>query len=81
MHSLDKTLLVFALLHFVLQGQICLLLQVSLEFLLLHSIPYNEKDIFCGVLVPEGLVDLHRTVQLQFVQHYWLGHRRVLLWH
>ena len=29
-YSLDKTLLAFALLHFVLQGQICLLLQVSL---------------------------------------------------
>ena len=31
MGSLDKTLLAFALLHFVLQGQICLLLQVSLD--------------------------------------------------
>ena len=30
MHSLGKTLLAFALLHFVLQGQTCLLLQVSL---------------------------------------------------
>ena len=30
-------LLGFALLHFVLQGQICLLLQVSVDFLLLHS--------------------------------------------
>ena len=30
MHSLGKTLLAFALLHFVLQGQACLLLQVSL---------------------------------------------------
>jgi len=35
--SLDKTLLAFALLHSVLQGQICLLLQVSLDFLLLLS--------------------------------------------
>ena len=34
MHSLGKTLLVFALLHFVLHGQICLLLQVFLDFLL-----------------------------------------------
>ena len=31
MRSLDETLLVFALLHFVLQGQIFLLLQVSLD--------------------------------------------------
>ena len=25
------------------------------------------------VLVLKGLVDLHRTVQLQLLQHYWLG--------
>ena len=37
--SLGKTLLDFALLHFVLQRQIFLLLQVSLDFLLLHSGP------------------------------------------
>ena len=29
----------FSLLHFVLQGQTCLLLQVSLDFLLFHSSP------------------------------------------
>ena len=45
MHSLGKTLLAFALLHSVLQGQICLLLQVFLDFLLLHSSPLYEKDI------------------------------------
>ena len=75
MHSLGKTLLAFALLHFVLQGQICLLLQVSLDFLLLHSSPLNEKDIFSWVLVLEGLVSLHRTIQLQPLQYYWSGHR------
>ena len=32
-------LLAFGLLHSVLQGQICLLLQVSIDFLLLHSSP------------------------------------------
>ena len=37
--SLGKTLLAFALLHSVFQGQICLLLQVFLDFLLLHSSP------------------------------------------
>ena len=36
-HFLGRTLLAFALPHFVLQGQICLLLQVCLDFLLLHS--------------------------------------------
>ena len=44
--SLGKILLAFALFHFVLQGQTCLLLQVSLDFLLLHSSPFDEKDIF-----------------------------------
>ena len=38
-HFLGKTLLVFALLHSVFQGQICLLLHVFLDFLLLHSSP------------------------------------------
>ena len=37
--SLGKTLLPSALLHFVLQGQSCLLFQVSLDFLLLHLNP------------------------------------------
>ena len=27
----------------------------------------------------ESLVGLHRTVQLQLLQHYWLGHRLGLL--
>ena len=27
-----------------------------------------------GVLVLESLVSLHRTIQLQLLQHYWLGH-------
>ena len=36
----------------------------------LLPVPCNEKDIFFGVLVLEGLVGLHRTVQLQLLQHY-----------
>ena len=43
--------------------------------------PYNEKDIFFWMLVLEDLVGLHRTVQLQLLQHYWLGHRLGLLWY
>ena len=27
------------------------------------------------MLVLEGLAGLHRTVQLQLLQHYWSGHR------
>ena len=70
MHSLGKTLLAFALLHSVLQGQICLLLQYFLTSYFCIPGPYNEKDIFFGVLVVEGLVGPHRTIQLQPLQHY-----------
>ena len=44
--SFGKTLLAFVLLHFVLQGQTCLLLQVSLDFLILHSNPLWWKEDF-----------------------------------
>ena len=71
MWCLGKTLLAFALLHFAHQSQICLLLQVSLDFLLLHSSAYDENDIFLSffsflVLVLKGLVGFHRTVQFSF---------------
>ena len=81
--SLDKTLSAFALLHFVLQGQTCLLFWLSLDFLLLYSSPYDEKNIFFFflVLVLEGFVGLHRTGQLQLLWHQWLEHRLGLLWY
>ena len=66
--SLGKTLLACALLHFVLQGQICLVLQVSLDFPLLHFSPLYWKGHLLGVLVLEGLAGLHRTVQFSSVQ-------------
>ena len=44
-------------------------------------VPYNEKDIFFWVLVLKGLVGLHRTIQLQLLQRYWLGHRLGLSWY
>ena len=76
---LGKTLLAFALLHSILQGQICLLLQVFLDFLLLHSSPLWWKGYLFLVLVLEGLVGLHKTVQLQLLWHYRIGHRLELL--
>ena len=36
--------------------------------------PIMKRTSF-GVLVLKGLVGLHKTVQLQFLQRYWLGHR------
>ena len=77
--SLGKTLLAFALLHSVFQSQICLFLQVFLDFLLLHSSPLSWKGHLFLVLVLKVLVALHRTVQLQLLQHYCLGHRLRLL--
>ena len=56
--SLQKPLLSIPLLHFVHQGQICRLLQVSLDFLCLHSSTLQWKGYLFWVLVPEGLVSL-----------------------
>ena len=74
-------LLAFDLLHFVLQGQTWLLLQVSLDFLLLHSSPLWWKGHLFWVLVLEGLVGLHRIIQLQLLQHNWLGQKLGLMWY
>ena len=41
----------------------------------------RKRTSFWGVLVLEGLVGLHRTVQLQLLQHYWFMHRLGLLWY
>ena len=79
--SLGKTLLAFAMLHSVLQDQVCLLLQLFLDFLLLHSRPLQWKGHLFWVLFLESLVDLHRTIQLQLLHCYWLGHRLGLLWY
>ena len=77
--TFGKTLLAFTLLHSVLQGQICLLLQVFLDFLLLiFQSPIMKRTSF-WVLVLEDLVGFHRTVQLQLLQDYWSGHRLGLL--
>ena len=76
------SLLVFALFPIVLQGQTCQLFQVSPDFLFLHSNPLWWKGyFFCVcVLVLKGVLSLHRTSQLQFLLHQWLGHRLGLLW-
>ena len=72
-YYLDKShfihLLYFVhLLHFVLPIQTCLLLQVSLDLLLVHSSPLWWKEHLLLVLVLEGH---HRTIRLQLL---WLSH-------
>ena len=64
--SLGKTLLAFVMLHFVLQGQICLLLKCFLTSCFCIPVPYSEKHIFFWVLVLKGLVGLHRTFKFSF---------------
>ena len=78
--SLGTTLLAFAQLHSVLQGQICVLLLVILDFHFCILVPYNENDIFFGCFL-KALVGLHRTVQLQLLQYYWSWHRLGLPWY
>ena len=79
-YSLGKTLLAFALLHSIFQGQFTCYPRYFLTSYFCILGPYNEKAIFLvGVLVLKGLVGLHRTVQL--LQHHWLGHRLGLLWY
>ena len=78
---LGNALLAFALLHFVFQNQVCLLLQVSLDFLLLPSSPLQWKGHLLWLLVLEGLMGLRRTFQLQLLQHNWLEHRLGFLWY
>ena len=36
-------------------------------------------EAFFWVLVLKDLVGLHKIIQLQLLQHYWLGHRLGLL--
>ena len=57
----------FALIHYVLQDQTCLLFQVSFDFYFCIPAPIMKRTSF-WVLVPEGRVGLHRTVQLLQLQ-------------
>ena len=42
--------------------------------------PIMKRTSFSGVS-SRRVVGLHRTVHLQLLQHYWLGHRLGLLWY
>ena len=66
-------LLAFALLHFVLQGQTCLLLQICFEFLPLHSSSLSWKGHLFFMLVLENLLRHCKTIQLQLLKHYCWG--------
>ena len=81
--SLGKTLLAFALLHSVLHTPRPNL-PVTPGVSWLPTFAFQSsimKRTSFGVLVLKDLVGLHRTIQLQLLQHYWLGHRLGLLWY
>ena len=54
---------------------------VSCPPIFFYSSPLWWKGHLFWVLVLEGLVDLHRAIRLQLLQHYWLGRRLGLLWY
>ena len=45
------------------------------------TIQKHQETLFFLVLVLEGIIGLHRTGQLQLLQHQWLGYRLGLLWY
>ena len=65
-YSLDKTLLAFALLHFVLQSQACLLTTSISRLPTFAFWSPMMKRTYLGALVL-GLVVLHRTIHLQLL--------------
>ena len=74
MCSFGKTLLAFDLLPFVFKAKFACYSRYLLISYFGIPVPYNEKDVFFGVLVLEILVDLLRTIQFQRPQHYWLDY-------
>ena len=43
--------------------------------------PIMKRTCFWAVLAPKCLVGLHRTIQLQLLQHYWFRHTLGLPWY
>ena len=83
MHSLDKTLLAFALLHLYYKAK----LTCYSRYLLTFAFQSPGKRCLCVcvcvcvcVLALEGLISLQRTIQIQLLHHEWLGHRLPVEW-
>ena len=56
----------FSWLHSILQAKFACYSRCFLTSYFCIPVPYNEKDIFFWMLVLEGLVGLHRTVNVSF---------------
>ena len=78
-YSLGKTLL--ALTCFILYSKANLPVTPGISLLPTFAFqsPIMKRTSFLGVSSKRSF-GLHRTVQLQLLQHYWLGHRLGLLW-
>ena len=74
MHSLGKTLLAFGLLHFLVQGQTCLLLQVSLDPAFAFKSPMMKRTSFFGKLevVEQGMARVNINI-LGISELKWTG--------
>ena len=78
---LAKLLLAFVLPHFVLpRPNLPFISGISWLPTFAFQSPIMKKTYF-GVLILEGLVGLHRSIQLQLLQHCWLRERLGLLWY
>ena len=73
-HSLGKTLLAFGLLHFLVQGQTCLLLQVSLDPAFAFKSPMMKRTSFFGKLevVEQGMARVNINI-LGISELKWTG--------
>ena len=71
-HFLGKTLLVFAPSFRIPRPDLPVTPGVSWLPTFAFQSPIMKEHLF-WVLVLKGLVGLHRTVQLQLLQHYWPG--------
>ena len=78
-HSLGKILLAFALLHTPRPNLPVTPGNSWLPTFAFQS-PMMRRTSFL-VLVVEDLLGHHRTIQLQLLQHFWLGHRLGSPWH
>ena len=75
---MTSVLLAFALLHLYSKAKLTCCSRYLLTSYFCILVPCDVKEPFLGVNL-EGLVGLHRTVQLQLLRHWWLGHSLGLL--
>ena len=79
--SLGRTLLAFSCFILYSKAKFACYSRCFSKTYFCIPVHHNEKGHLFWLLVLEGLVGLHRTIQLQLLQHYWPGQRPGLLWY